>query len=122
MKARVKATGEIVEVMSVYDDKWQYERIDVCDTKTIKYSADELDFSETIGLTGEEYWEALGGKAEPIYPDYWEKLKHQYAGMALSRLVELVNHGYEYVYEEVAMLATNYATALVEKLKSENNG
>ena len=49
--------------------------------------------------------------------DYWEKLKHQYAGMAMSRLVELVNHGYEYVYEEVAILATNYATALVEKLK-----
>ena len=50
-------------------------------------------------------------------PDYWDRLLHQYAGMALSRLVELVNHGYEYVYEEVAILATNYATALVEKLK-----
>lgn len=91
MKARVKATGEIVEVRpSEYKCDMQGENGTL-------WTPRELEFEDT--------------------PDYWEKLKHQYAGMALSRLVELVNHGYEYVYEEVAILATNYATALVNKLK-----
>ena len=98
MKARVKATGEIVEV----------------------HTSDNADF---VDRNGKYYWEhelffgSLDVRADD--PDYWEKLLHQYAGMAMSRLVELVNHGYEYVHEEVAIIAYNYATALVEKLKGD---
>ena len=98
MKARVKATGESVEVVPYGDDMY-IEKIGQMSGRC--FPAQKLDFD-----------------IENIL-DYWEKLKHQYAGMALSRLVELVNHGYEYVYEEVAILATNYATALVEKLKED---
>ena len=58
--------------------------------------------------------------AEENYtPDYWTRLEHQYAGMAMQRLVHLVNIGYEYVYEETAIIALNFAHALVEKMKEE---
>lgn len=50
---------------------------------------------------------------------YWKKLEHQYAGMAMQQLVHLVNVGYEYVYEETALIAMNFAHALVEKLKEK---
>ena len=53
-------------------------------------------------------------------PDYWEKLKHQYAGMAMQQMVNIVNQGYEYVYEETAIIALNFATALVKRLKEES--
>lgn len=49
--------------------------------------------------------------------DYWAKLEHQYAGMAMQQLVSLVNVGYDYVHEETAIIAYNFAHALVEKLK-----
>ena len=97
MKARIIETGDIVEAAPSHSDggKLWYE----IDKSGYFLTDEQLDF------------------CFEREPDYWEKLLHQYAGMALSRLVELVNHGYDYVYEEVAILATNYATALVEKLK-----
>lgn len=52
-------------------------------------------------------------------PDYWTRLEHQYAGMAMQQLVTLVNVGYEYVYEETAIIAINFAHALVEELKAK---
>jgi hypothetical protein len=52
-------------------------------------------------------------------PDYWTRLEHQYAGMAMQQLVTLVNVGYEYVYEETAIIAMNFAHALVEAFKIE---
>lgn len=51
MKARVKATGELIDVLH-YDDR--YIRLDT--DKDIWYVKEELDFDNT--------------------PDYWEKLKH----------------------------------------------
>ena len=102
MKARVKATGEIVEVMSVYDDKWQYERIDT----PVKYSAEDLDFSDIIEETNEvmEY-----------QPDYWDKLLHQYAGMAMQGMLESI--GSTTTNEEIAEYSYAIAHALVEKMK-----
>ena len=35
----------------------------------------------------------------------------------MQQLVTLVNVGYEYVYEETAIIAMNFAHALVEKMK-----
>ncbi len=119
MKARVKATGEIVEVMQVYDKgKPSFERLDVLDTKVIKYSIDELDFSEEIGLTGEEYWEALGGKAEPIYPDYWTRLEHQAAIAAMGGMCGNTKYN-DYAWVDMAKFAIKAAHALVEKMKED---
>ena len=51
--------------------------------------------------------------------DYWTRLEHQAAIAAMQQLVHLVNVGYEYVYEETAIIAMNFAHALVEKMKEE---
>ena len=54
MKARVKATGEIIELCNMeYDEKGD------------EYYRDELEL------------------IEDFEPDYWGKLKHQYTGMAI---------------------------------------
>ena len=120
MKARVKATGEIVEVMQVYDKgKPSFERLDVLDTKVIRYSIDELNFAETIGLADEEYWDK--GTAEPIYPDYWTRLEHQYAGMAMNALL-LTNNIRNGDLEGMRECNTNamaIAYALIQKLKEK---
>ena len=95
MKARVKATGEIVEFDNYLYDNDGYE-----------YSVDELDFSDDY--------------------DYWEKLKHQYAGMAMQGFIsnsvffKEVDHVTNGKPENlIAAFAINISTALIEKLKGE---
>ena len=99
MKARVKATGEIVELCNMEFDEDGNE-----------YYRDEL---ELIG---------------DYEPNYWEKLKHQYAGIAMQGL--LSNSAYlenfiKYSVEGdslarvVSANAIDYATALINKLKEE---
>ena len=101
MKARVKATGEIVEVNRPYNNPFN---TDICfDGKedNYPYLLDELDFD----FVNE--------------PDYWERLKHQYAGMAMQGMVRTVGHDRMYPPEKIAIYAVACATALVEKLKEE---
>ena len=96
MKARVKATGEI----------WTFSQIDEITFKSAinghLYCAEELEFIE----------------ASIFSPDYWEKLKHQYAGMAMQGLC--ANSGWDdSTWETMAEDAVRAAHALVEKLKEE---
>ena len=61
-------------------------------------------------------------------PDYWEKLKHQYAGMAMqgmlsnTSLVSILfdaTKDHDEMLKEVVICSHEYATELVEKLKNE---
>ena len=106
MKARVKATGEIIEVRpSEYKCDMQGENGTL-------WTPRELEFEDT--------------------PDYWEKLLHHYAGMAMQAMISNSHNtdyhkdwsdGYgkwrKYDNKELAEMATYYATALVEKLKND---
>ena len=47
--------------------------------------------------------------------DYWEKLQHQYAGMAMQGILSNQNIGADVAY--MVNLSMEVATALVEKLK-----
>jgi hypothetical protein len=107
MKARIKATGEIIDVSRLVD-----KYIMTNHPHSITFDADELDFE--------------------FEPDYWEKLKHQYAGMAMQAMISNSHNtdyhkdwsdGYgkwrKYNNKELAEMAVYYATALVEKLKEE---
>ena len=51
--------------------------------------------------------------------DYWEKLKHQYAGMAMQGMVRTIGHDRMYPPDKIAIYAVACATALVEKLKND---
>ena len=96
MRARVKATGEI----------WTFSQIDEITFKSAinghLYCAEELEFIE----------------ASIFSPDYWEKLKHQYAGMAMQGI--MANSLFmPYDGKEIANISNDIAIALVEKLKNE---
>lgn len=88
MKARVKATGEIIELyrFSVVAEKGS----------GVSYTLEQLEFEAPF--------------------DYWEKLKHQYAGMAMQGLMskEILDTS-----DSLSSHAIYYATALIEKLKNE---
>lgn len=98
MKARVKATGEIIDVTRLVD-----KYIMTNHPHSITFDADELDFD--------------------FEPDYWEKLKHQYAGMAMQGMLsncKFPAYSTEGYYKEnIANNALEYATALINKLKEE---
>ena len=123
MKARVKATGENIEVMQVYEKGESfYVRLDMLDTIEVRYHISELEFEgfETEGKFAETCLNGI--KQDIVYkPDYWTRLKHQAAIAAMRELVPMVNHGYEYVHEETAIVAYNYANALIGLLKKEDS-
>ena len=99
MKARVKTTGEIVEVFPYNKDGFAY----IQDDGETVYELHELEILDD--------------------PDYWEKLKHQYAGMAMQGMItdgrEIVYLDGSTRYEHIIKTSIAIATALVEKLKND---
>ena len=105
MKARVKATGEIVDIIrnSAFDKDVFY------DSNGQKYNREELSFD-------------FKEKSFPKDDDYWTRLEHQYAGMAMQGMLSNPEVDLDYKSDEcmpqaVAATAYNIAHALVEKLK-----
>ena len=101
MKARVKSTGEIVDVTRIVDRYVMTHHL-----HTITFEKDELDFD----IEDE--------------PDYWTRLEHQYAGMAMQGILSNPDVDLDYKSDECmpqAVAATAYyiAHALVEKMKEE---
>jgi hypothetical protein len=104
MKAKIKATGEIVHVGDYntisHDPMYKNE-------KTGPWRLKELDFA--------------------IDPDYWTRLEHQYAGMAMQGILSnqdycrlLVDENIKGSFaEDVSRCASGFAHALVKKMKEE---
>ena len=123
MKARVKATGEIVEVEdcgSVFRHGALFHGYK--DANGIKYLPNEIELQMDF-----DYWEACQDET-PDSPDYWTRLEYQYAGMAMQGMLsnaigfdevrkEAAANGIDNLIVLIAGAATDYATALVEKLK-----
>ena len=101
MKARVKATGVELEVHLV--------------DKQARY----------IGSDGVTYWEEDldFGTEDKDDPDYWTRLEHQYAGMAMQGMLSnpaFPEHSQDGYYKKnIVNNAYEYAHALVEKLKEK---
>ena len=114
MKARVKATGEIVEVAYLSEDKYGNKYYNVT-TDTRTYRETEL--------------EMMSDKGDYFYTyDYWEKLKHQYAGMAMQgmltneKMMLYLHKAFgkdESMDITVSEFAIDIANTLVKKLKEE---
>jgi hypothetical protein len=101
MKARVKATGEIIEV---YQSSYNLGEFYDTETGTETYDVSELELLGTIiPITTEEI------------PDYWTRLEHQYAGMAMQGMMAHTNID----YDEIVDLCVEFAHTLVEKMKEE---
>ena len=102
MKARVKATGEIVDGsarVSFQGDDFYLDELEIIQDEPDKTLYDELD------------------------DVYWANMKHQYAGMAMQGLMSYVEQitpkeGRSFC-DEIVDISFKVATALVEKLKEK---
>ena len=113
MKARVKETGEIIEVEhTAYDVNgrviWRYADIE----NAFLYTDGQLDFNLEENHKGSQIVPL------PYEPDYWEKLHHQAAIAAMQGLIskEILD-----TPDSLSSHAIHYATTLVEKLKNETH-
>ena len=114
MKARVKATGEIVDVDFDKDALANdYPPYSTNETPSRFFLAEQLE------------WIDIEKKADP---DYWTRLEHQYAGMAMQGLLnnpalaQLLRDDNITVKEKTRVIsawAKMYATAIVEKMKEK---
>lgn len=95
MKARVKATGKIVDVELYYTTP----RIKTYTDGSQYYNGDELDFN-----------------VEYTDPNYWTRLEHQAAIAAMRGMLTTTSMGSS---EQIAEWSIEYAHALVEKYKKE---
>ena len=109
MKARVKATGKIVEV------------------KYSRQMGPDAVYRDLV--TGEHYMDfELSFLPEDGTPDYWTRLEHQYAGMAMQGMLSNTSlitvlfdatKDHDELLKEVIICSHEYAHALVEKMKEE---
>lgn len=113
MKARVKATGEIIKVNKITSYGKDFEvLVYYKGNDGFSYKEEQLDFEDlTQGKV--DVKEKSLPKDEP---DYWEKLKHQYIGMILSATYSssmFQNTSKEDLYKNAIFMARE----LVDKLK-----
>ena len=101
MKAKVKSTGEIVEIIrnSAFDKDVFY------DSNGQKYNREELSFD-------------FKEKSFPKDDDYWTRLEHQYAGQFMQAMISSSNY-IDVSEEAMADASLRIAHALVEKLKEK---
>ena len=103
MKARVKATGEIVDAVI---------------TQRVTHTGEQVYMTNDGCLIEES---RLDFNVETI--DYWTRLEHTYAGMAMQGLMTILPNigGLEgrTPKDEIVDIAMETAHALVEKMKEE---
>lgn len=115
MKARVKATDKIIEVMCVMNREGVtvWEDIGGISTNPNQYNSDELEFLDFPEMPITTY-----------NPDYWTRLEHQYAGMAMQGILSNAHIAFKDIKVDTVtdVYVDNIikiARALVEKYKKE---
>ena len=99
----------------------------------MKATGEIVDGNAMVSFNGDDFYldelEAIIDETEKIYDEldevYWKNLEHQYAGMAMQGI--LTNPiGFENIRArgmniqiETALLASEFAHAIVEKMKEE---
>lgn len=102
MKARIKETGEIVEVEDLYDDGTAL-------VKGTYFKVSQLDFFSDFETTD---WEQR----------HYELAKNFAAGIVSIHTIEEINNSFirnDYGYEVVADLSIKLADTLIKRLKGE---
>ena len=113
MKARVKATDRIIEVMCVMNIEGVavWEDISGISTTPNQYTSDELEFLDFPEIPIATY-----------NPDYWTRLEHQAAIAAMQGLVtrgEVLGSSIQAIARDITEISCEIAHALVEKYKRE---
>lgn len=118
MKARIKATDEIIEVDAIRrfsNARGNY--IVYIDVRTFKeYGEEEVDTKDLTTLAEVRHMHTVD-------PNYWTRLEHQYAGMAMQGLMSNVKQispkEGRSLCDEIVDISFKIAYALVEKYKKE---
>lgn len=110
MKARVKLTGQIVDVVVKEIPQYRF----------LGESTGPIEYSITRFYDGEHYYryDELDFDVESF--DYWARLEHQYAGMAMQGMI--IHYGVLDECGDLSILISscvNLAHTLVEKMKEE---
>ena len=109
MKARIKATREIVDVVI---------------TQRVTHTGEQVYMTNDGCLIEES---RLDFNVDDT-PDYWTRLEHQYAGMAMQGMLSNTSlitvlfdatKDHDELLKEVIICSHEYAHALVEKMKEE---
>jgi hypothetical protein len=112
MKARVISTRRIVDVVKTTRTK-----------KIRDYFGGEKNIEVVEYYDGKNYYTERELEFEVNYdPDYWTRLEHQYAGMAMQGILSMPvygSNGSEVDQDAVIECAMEYAHALVEELKNK---
>lgn len=115
MKARVKLTGKIVDVVVKEIPQYCIQGENTCGP---------IEYRITRFYDGENYYryDELDFDVESF--DYWTRLEHQYAGMAMQGIVSSYEAMREISKERdipqyVANMAFGLAHALIQKLKEK---
>ena len=115
MKVREKSTGDIIEVTPIMKHNVRYGQY---------FESVEDEAGRELNLNDVEIIESKDtsipdcGEGAYIGPSisYWDKLLHQYAGMAMQGILAA---NATFTANDTAKWSIEYATALVQKLKNE---
>jgi hypothetical protein len=110
MKARIRKTGEIVEIISYSGSTIRNECIDkvsYIDSKGVEHDRETLNY----------YWdfEQLPDVEEDNFPNTdWNQVR---IDAAISAMQGIISKNDDYTYKEIAVHAVGYAEALVKELE-----
>jgi hypothetical protein len=117
MKARVISTGRVVDVVKTIRKKTIHD-----------YFGSQNDIEIVVYYDGKnQYTESELEFDVSSDPDYWTRLEHTYAGMAMQGILSnqdycklLIDENNKGSFaEDVSRCASDFANALVEKMKEE---
>lgn len=116
MKAKVIATGRVVDVVKTTRKKIIHD-----------YFGSQNDIEIVVYYDGKnQYTESELEFDVSSDPDYWTRLEHQYAGMAMQGIISNEDYLQSFfedgrcsLFEDVARAAEGFAIALVERMKKE---
>jgi hypothetical protein len=110
MKARIRKTGEVVEIISYIGSTTRNEcidRVSYIDSKGVEHERKPLNY----------YWDfeqIMDNKEDTHSTIDWNQVRAQVSIGAMQVIISKTDY---YTYKEVAMQAVEYADALINELK-----
>lgn len=112
MKARIKKTGEIVEVISYSGNTYKndvFDRVSYIDSDGVEHPREKLNFYWDFEIITDE-------REDTLSTIDWNQVRVQASIGAMQVILGENNYN---TFKEIASLAVGYADALVKELKKQ---